>query len=167
MSIFRLLSVGLLTALFLTFSVTVWAQDDQQEAEQEAGPEAEPEVEPEAEPEAKVDAVLIAIGRRNFATYCKSCHGTRGRGDGAVAKHLTVHPSDLTRLSKKNRGVFPFDRVVAKIDGRGKSHGYHGSSDMPAWGKAFKKGGESEDGAKGKIVALAHFLQSIQMTEDD
>ena len=46
-------------------------------------------------------------GRNEFLRSCASCHGVSGKGDGPVAKSLSPPPSDLTRLSEANNGVFP------------------------------------------------------------
>ena len=52
-----------------------------------------------------------------YLRYCGSCHGVGGKGDGPVAKHLTIKPPDLTQLKKKNKDVFPLDQVMSAIDG--------------------------------------------------
>lgn len=36
-------------------------------------------------------------GKRIYTTFCASCHGTAGKGDGPAAKGLTPAPADLTR----------------------------------------------------------------------
>ena len=43
-----------------------------------------------------------------YAIYCANCHGAEARGDGHLAALLTVKPTDLTRLTKKD-GTFPDD----------------------------------------------------------
>ena len=49
---------------------------------------------------------------------------------------LTTAPADLTRISLKNKGVFPGDHVRQfVIDGEGAAHG---SSAMPVWGATFQ-----------------------------
>ena len=105
---------------------------------------------------------LSKIGEDLYASYCTSCHGAKGRGDGPVAEYLKVTPADLTRLTESD-GTFPFEEVSKKIDGREKARG-HGSSDMPIWGDALRKaeGGGDEDMVKDKVAALTHFLWSIQ-----
>jgi len=59
------------------------------------------------------------IGKYEYDGHCAICHGTSGKGDGpfeGLLKSGTVVP-DLTELSKKNNGVFPFAHVYATIDG--------------------------------------------------
>ena len=60
-------------------------------------------------------------------------HGPSGTGDGGAIDVLKTTPTNLTTLSKKNGGVFPFDRVYSVIDGRTVVKG-HGTQDMPIWG---------------------------------
>ena len=100
-------------------------------------------------------------GRRLFMTYCASCHGTAGRGDGPVADTLRVRPADLTQLAKD--GPFVADRVHRIIDGRDRYVKAHGSLEMPVWGDAFKRrDGLSEEGVKARIEAIVRYLQSVQ-----
>jgi mono/diheme cytochrome c family protein len=44
----------------------------------------------------KEDKSLKMIGLRNFNRHCVSCHGKKGKGDGAMAKNLKTAPGDLT-----------------------------------------------------------------------
>jgi mono/diheme cytochrome c family protein len=57
-------------------------------------------------------------GKYWYVSYCASCHGTSGKGDGSVAKVLTQKPADLTALAAANGGEFPTARVMVTIDGR-------------------------------------------------
>lgn len=103
------------------------------------------------------------MGKQSFRTYCASCHGVEARGDGAVAQHLRIPPADLTGISERNGGEFPFEKVFQTIDGRKPARG-HGNRDMPIWGDAFKltRDNPDEEAVKSKITELVHFLQSIQ-----
>ena len=111
----------------------------------------------------KPDSASVGVGRDLFKSYCASCHGKTGQGDGSLAEHLRTPPANLTEISKRNGGVFPFALVVKIIDGRKPVSG-HGGADMPAWGDAFEKsaGGLTEEAVKRRIQGLAHFLWSIQ-----
>ncbi len=42
------------------------------------------------------DASSIQRGQALFSLNCAICHGTQGKGDGAIAKNLTRKPPDLT-----------------------------------------------------------------------
>jgi len=78
---------------------------------------------------------------------------------------LTVRPTDLTQLSKKHQGQFPFWKVYRIIDGREEVKG-HGTRDMPIWGEVFiqQEGGKRVDESRaiGRILALVYYMQSIQ-----
>ena len=77
-----------------------------------------------------------AAGEAVYTRYCAACHGKSLKGDGPVASGLTKKPIDLTQLAKNNKGVFPFDKVAALIDGRQTTR-MHGNPDMPVWGEIF------------------------------
>ena len=76
-------------------------------------------------------------GKYWYLSYCASCHGASGKGDGSVARALTQKPTDLTSLSASNGGVFPAARVSEAIDGR-REIWAHGSREMPVWGRAAR-----------------------------
>jgi mono/diheme cytochrome c family protein len=105
--------------------------------------------------------VSPSTGRELFATYCASCHGRNGRGDGPIAGELRHDVPDLTRFAARNRGVFPSARLEQIIDGRGVPA--HGTRDMPVWGDAFARvpGGDATV-ARARIEAITRFLESIQ-----
>ncbi|HET7290932.1 MAG TPA: c-type cytochrome [Vicinamibacteria bacterium] len=98
-----------------------------------------------------------------YRTYCATCHGASGKGDGVLASSLRVRPSDLTRLTKKDE-KFDAERVAKVIDGRQEVKG-HGGSDMPQWGDAFKRSGEgySEKAVKARIGALTTYIETLQV----
>jgi len=111
------------------------------------------------------NATAAASGQQSFRTYCGSCHGAEGKGDGPLASALKTPPADLTMISQRNGGQFPFDDVKKKIDGREKVTG-HGSSDMPVWGDAFKTT-DTEDQAQKRIDDITNFLWSIQVVSGE
>jgi len=90
-------------------------------------------------------------------------------GEGRVAEFLTIKPADLTRISERNDGAFPSERIYKIIDGREKVKG-HGTPDMPVWGDIFQSKLASdtereetpEQRADRKINELVSFLYSIQ-----
>jgi hypothetical protein len=102
-------------------------------------------------------------GKSVFTTYCASCHGESGRGNGAVAIFLRTRPADLTQIAIRNKGTFPSERVYELIDGR-RVVKPHGESQMPVWGDAFAKSATESDerAVKAKIDALVRYLESIQ-----
>ncbi len=108
----------------------------------------------------------LAAGKQQFMQSCAACHGEDAKGAGIVANHLDTAPSDLTQLSKKNDGSFPFKEIYDTIDGR-TAIGAHGSREMPVWGAEYKfgtptAGGMSESVVRGRILELIVYLQSIQ-----
>ena len=116
------------------------------------------------------EAEVVTAGKREFRQHCAVCHGLGGTGDSVMVNLnlLTTKPTDLTQLSKRNKGTFPFWYVYRIIDGREPVKG-HGTSDMPIWGKTFQEEeGTSltaETRASGRILQLVHYLQSMQEKE--
>lgn len=121
---------------------------------------------------ASVTALLLAFGpvTRSFAAdtdggkemflkYCSSCHGSQGKGDGAVSRDLKVKVPDLTLLRSKNKGTYPLERVMASIDGR-RSVRAHGTRNMPVWGEVFRQEHEKE-----KYTELTALLKAKLIAE--
>jgi mono/diheme cytochrome c family protein len=102
-------------------------------------------------------------GRDLYQFYCAPCHGCDGRGAGPTAPALKTAPTDLTRLSVANRGVFPRARIEAIVTGRGRPLPAHGSSEMPVWGPIFRgldlRAGYDEI----RIANIVEYLESIQV----
>lgn len=104
----------------------------------------------------------LAGGKLEFETHCAVCHALGGKGDGPVAQYLTTKPADLTQISKRSGGQFPFWRVYRIIDGREPAK-LHGTREMPIWGDRFwKEAGEVDYRVQGRIFELVHYLESIQ-----
>jgi mono/diheme cytochrome c family protein len=106
-------------------------------------------------------------GEALYTDACATCHGESAMGRGPLAEFMSVRVPSLRELSADNDGVFPMLKVIQIIDGRTGVRG-HGS-EMPVWGRQFK--GEvtdealqynSEVIARGKILSLAYYLESIQ-----
>ena len=91
---------------------------------------------------------IAAVGQQEFRHACAVCHGLGGKGESVMTtlNLLTVRPPDLTQLSKKHQGQFPFWQVYRIIDGREEVKG-HGTRDMPIWGEVFRppEGGRRRD----------------------
>jgi hypothetical protein len=91
---------------------------------------------------------------------------TEGRGDGIMAKYLTVRPANLRQLAKNNGGKFPFWEVYDKIDGQTEVRA-HGTREMPVWGERFlaeagSDGKSAVTQAAGRILSLTFYLEHIQ-----
>lgn len=105
------------------------------------------------------------FGKREYESSCASCHGEKGKGDGAMREFLTKPPSDLTTLTKRNGGVFPTNRVYETIDGRTSVMiGSHGAREMPVWGNVFRSDDmQPRDWyARDRISSLVDYLSRIQ-----
>ncbi len=109
------------------------------------------------------EGTTVVAGSDLYKTYCATCHGSSGKGDGPLAEHLRFRPPDLTVIAKKNGSEYPTDKVHRIIDGRNPVKG-HGGPDMPVWGDAFKnvRDGYDEAKVKQRITALVDFLRTIQ-----
>lgn len=72
---------------------------------------------------------------------------------------------DLTKISERNDGRFPADKISHIIDGR-VVFGAHGPRQMPVWGHEFwvEEGADdaAEDNVKEIVDKLVRYLQSIQ-----
>ncbi len=44
-----------------------------------------------------------AEGRKLYASYCSTCHGEKGKGDGMAAKSLPAKPADHTNGAIMNQ----------------------------------------------------------------
>jgi len=75
-------------------------------------------------------------GQVVYLTYCESCHGVAGAGDGPAAASLRRPPADLTRLFERYGTPLDRERLAEYIDGR-KLARLHGAQDMPIWGEEF------------------------------
>lgn len=107
-------------------------------------------------------------GPELFETFCASCHGVKGHGDGPVAPILKVPVPDLTHIAARNGGTFPTEQVYRMIDGQA-DNSSHGPRHMPVWGYEFF-GDDSDDKAahaqaERTIDRLVRYLESIQRSE--
>ncbi|MGQ0578825.1 MAG: c-type cytochrome [Betaproteobacteria bacterium] len=114
------------------------------------------------------------FGKREYDANCASCHGLKGKGDGPLRPFLTKSPSDLSTLSKKNAGIYPFHSIYAIIDGR-QDVAAHGPRDMPVWGAQYNiKAAEAaymdvpavpyppETFVRSRILALTEYISRLQ-----
>lgn len=108
-----------------------------------------------------------ATGAAIYLGHCATCHGLAAEGGGPMAPALILQPPDLTALSARNGGRFPYSRVIARIDGRDPlvAHG----SPMPVYGDFFEGANatiKDEDGrpilTSEPVADLIAWLESIQ-----
>jgi cytochrome c6 len=80
-------------------------------------------------------AQSAAEGQKLYVTYCSSCHGDKGRGDGAAGKALPIKPADHT--DGKLMNSFSDEFLLNIIAKGGAAVGK--SAFMPAWGGVLKE----------------------------
>lgn len=107
-------------------------------------------------------------GEIEFRNSCVPCHGPSGKGNGPVAEDLMKRPADLTMLKRNNNGAFPYNRVLAVIDGRFSVSG-HGDREMPVWGTQFLEESTQTYGSNAaevvtqeRIHELANYIETLQ-----
>jgi mono/diheme cytochrome c family protein len=102
-------------------------------------------------------------GAYAYRTYCASCHGIDGKGDGPLAESLRFHPPDRSLVAKRNGGEYPAEKILRIVDGR-KSLPGHGGPDMPIWGDAFRNAETGYDDAKvkEKVRSVVDYLRTLQ-----
>jgi mono/diheme cytochrome c family protein len=109
-----------------------------------------------------------ATGKADFQGYCASCHGINATG--GKGSEIPDPGPDLTHLSKKNGGTFPFQQVYDVIDGRKLAAAHQRLLDMPLWGVYFQPPGASagaseaasEAKVKSRITDLVRYIESLQ-----
>ena len=108
-------------------------------------------------------AVAAVSGAYAYRTYCASCHGVDGKGEGPLAENLRFHPPDLSLIAKRHGGEFPTEKVIRIVDGRNPLKG-HGGPDMPIWGDAFRNAetGYDDAAARAKIRGVVDYLKTLQ-----
>jgi mono/diheme cytochrome c family protein len=112
----------------------------------------------------KPDPEAVGKGRTVYLRYCVSCHGESGQGDGPAARDLGTPVPDLTTLAMRHGGVYPYLRVQRTIEGSERVAA-HRSSDMPAWGEAFKRtAGIEAESPNWAIINLTHYIGTLQRT---
>ena len=101
-------------------------------------------------------------GPNLFKAYCAVCHGANAKGDGPLAKSLKTAPSDLTRISNRNNGMFPLAKVRRIIAGEESLPAGHGTREMPTWGPIFSEVAADQDLGRVRVDNLARYLEGLQ-----
>ena len=71
----------------------------------------------------KSDATSLATGKTLYNQHCKSCHGTKGKGDGTKASQLDTECGDFTK------------DLAGQTDGALFYKTFEGRKDMPSYKK--------------------------------
>lgn len=66
----------------------------------------------------KPDATSIAAGKELYVQHCKSCHGTKGKGDGPKAAQLDTESGDFTKddFQKQTDGALFYKTLEGRKD---------------------------------------------------
>ena len=106
---------------------------------------------------------LPTSGKQMYTSYCAPCHGMDGKGFGPVASALKAPPTDLTVLTKNNRGKFPDTHIFAVLQ-NGSEIPSHGTAEMPVWGPILGKMNQSNTQDRLlRISNLSRYLEIIQV----
>lgn len=104
-------------------------------------------------------------GKQMYNSYCATCHGLDGKGNGPAAMELKQQPTDLTALSRNNGGKFP-DAHVYSVLQFGVETPAHGSKEMPVWGPALRSLTNGSSAARmveqQRISNLTNYLRTLQ-----
>jgi mono/diheme cytochrome c family protein len=101
-------------------------------------------------------------GAKIFQYYCAACHGTDGRGHGPASVALKRPVPDLTLISQRNGGKFPYQRVKGIIEGDEPALLAHGDREMPIWGPIFHEIESDQDWGEVRLHAITKHIESIQ-----
>lgn len=109
-----------------------------------------------------VNKTAPTSGKQMYSSYCAPCHGVDGRGQGPVASALKAPPTDLTALTKNNRGKFPDTHIVTVLE-NGTLIPSHGTPDMPVWGPILGKMNQATPQDRMlRISNLSRYLETLQ-----
>ena len=106
-------------------------------------------------------AGLSSSGASVYKSYCASCHGVDGGGNGPAAQAFVMRPSDLRKLTIGNGGKFPVYRVIKMLGGVDEITA-HGGKQMPVWVPAFRETQPKDARLAERVRSLVTFLESIQ-----
>ena len=105
---------------------------------------------------------FVPSGKEMFKLYCAACHGMNAKGHGPARAALKVPAADLTTLTKRHGGEFPYD-LVTNVLRFGPGVAAHGSSDMPTWGGIFQyMDNYNQAVVQKRIKNLCDYLVSLQ-----
>jgi mono/diheme cytochrome c family protein len=91
----------------------------------------------------KSDASSIADGKELWGQHCKSCHGTKGLGDGPKAAQLKTEPGDFSKTDTQSQTDGSLFYKISK-----------GRDDMPGFKKKIP---ENDD-----IWSLVNYLRTLK-----
>ena len=101
-------------------------------------------------------------GPKIYRYHCATCHGSDGRGHGPTSAALKQPAQDLTLISQRNRGRFPYQHVKQIIDGTQIGPIAHGTREMPIWGLIFHEVDADQDWGEFRLDAVTRHVESMQ-----
>jgi len=101
-------------------------------------------------------------GAKIFRYHCAVCHGADGRGHGPHSVVLKHPVPDLTLISRRSGGKFPYERVKGIIEGNEPGLLVHGDREMPIWGPIFHEVESDQDWGEVRLDAITKHMESIQ-----
>ena len=101
-------------------------------------------------------------GAKIFQYHCAVCHGTDGRGHGPDSVVLKRPVPDVTLISQRSGGKFPFQRVKQIIKGEKDGLPSQGDRAMPIWGPIFHEVESDQDWGEVRLDTVTRHLEAIQ-----
>jgi mono/diheme cytochrome c family protein len=101
-------------------------------------------------------------GAKIFQYHCAVCHGTDGRGHGPDSVVLKHSVPDVTLISQRSGGKFPYQRVKEIIEGGRAGLLPQGDREMPIWGPIFHEVESDQDWGEVRLDAITKHMESIQ-----
>jgi mono/diheme cytochrome c family protein len=101
-------------------------------------------------------------GAKIFQYHCAVCHGLDGRGHGPDSVVLSHPVPDLTLISQRSSGKFPYQRVKQTIEGTNLRRLAQGDREMPMWGGIFHEVESDQDWGEVRLDAITKHVESIQ-----
>jgi mono/diheme cytochrome c family protein len=101
-------------------------------------------------------------GTKIFQYRCAVCHGFDGRGHGPDSVVLRHAVADLTLISHRSGGKFPYQHVKAVIEGNRTGLLSEVDREMPSWGPVFHEVESDQDWGEVRLDAITKHIESIQ-----
>jgi mono/diheme cytochrome c family protein len=101
-------------------------------------------------------------GAKIFQCHCAVCHGVDGRGHGPDSVVLKHPVPDLTLISQRSGGKFPYQRVKQIVEGKNPGLLAQGDREMPIWGPIFHEVESDQDWGEVRLDAITKHMESIQ-----
>lgn len=115
-----------------------------------------------ASPDRDAQVRVPIEGPRIFQYRCASCHGSDGRGHGPASITLKHAAPNLTLISQRNGGKFPYQQVKEIIEGTQQSPLARGYRQMPIYGPIFHEVEADQDWGEVRLDAITKQVESIQ-----